>query len=55
MEMPVRVSGDTSAPVVTSRPDSEAAHALKTIAGQLAARVSMVTLEQKGAPTINVI
>jgi len=55
METSVRLSGDTGTPVVISRPDSDAARSLQTIAGQLAARISVVALEQKDAPTINVI
>jgi ATP-binding protein involved in chromosome partitioning len=55
METPVRLGGDTGQPVIISQPDSEAAKALKAIAGQVAARISVTALGQKGAPTINVI
>jgi ATP-binding protein involved in chromosome partitioning len=55
METPVRVGGDTGAPVVISKPDSEAAKALTSIAELVAARISVVALQQKDAPTINVI
>lgn len=55
MELSVRVGGDSGEPVVTSRPDSEAAKALKSIAEQVAARISVEALNQKNAPTINVV
>ncbi|MDI6769131.1 MAG: Mrp/NBP35 family ATP-binding protein [Anaerolineales bacterium] len=55
MESSVRVGGDTGEPVLFSKPDSEAAKALKAIAGQVAARVSVEAIAQKDAPTINVI
>jgi ATP-binding protein involved in chromosome partitioning len=55
MELSVRVGGDSGEPVVVSRPDSEAAKALQSIAEQVAARVSVEALNQKKAPTINVV
>lgn len=55
MESSVRIGGDTGEPVIVSKPDSEAAKALKAIAEQVAARVSVEALGQKDAPTINVI
>jgi ATP-binding protein involved in chromosome partitioning len=55
MESPVRLGGDTGQPVIISKPDSDAAKALKAIAEQVAARISVTALEQKDAPTINVI
>jgi len=55
MELNVRVAGDTGMPVVVSAPNSEAAKALKAIAGQVAARVSVEALTQKNAPTINIV
>jgi len=55
MEQSVRISGDTGEPVVSSRPDSDAAKALKSIAEQVAARVSVEALnESKKVPTINI-
>jgi len=54
METSVRVSGDSGKPVVASKPDSLAAQALKEIACQVAARVSVEALSQKAAPTIKV-
>ena len=38
MEQSVRIGGDTGKPVVASKPDSEAAKAFRSIAGQVAAR-----------------
>ncbi|MDP3185564.1 MAG: P-loop NTPase, partial [Anaerolineales bacterium] len=55
MESSVRVGGDTGEPVLLSKPDSEAAKALKAIAEQVAARVSVEAIMQNNAPTINVI
>jgi len=47
MESSVRVGGDTGEPVVASRPDSEAARALKSVAEQVAARISVEALAKK--------
>jgi ATP-binding protein involved in chromosome partitioning len=55
MDQLVRISSDTGEPVVVSRPDSAAAQALKSIAEQVAARVSVTALEQNNAPKINII
>jgi ATP-binding protein involved in chromosome partitioning len=55
MEQSVRIGGDTGEPVVASRPDSEAAKALKLIAEQVAARISVTALEQNNIPKINLI
>lgn len=55
MEQSVRISGDTGEPIVASRPDSAAAQALKSIAEQVAARVSVTALEQNNIPKINII
>ena len=54
MELTVRVGGDTGEPVIMSQPDSAAAQALKSIAEQVAARVSVEALNQKNAPTIKI-
>jgi ATP-binding protein involved in chromosome partitioning len=54
METAVRVGGDSGEPVVVSKPDSLAAQALKSIAGQVAARISVEAMSQKAAPTIKV-
>ena len=54
MEKSVRTGGDTGEPVVVSRPDSDAAIALKTIAGQVAARVSVEALNPKNMPVIKI-
>jgi ATP-binding protein involved in chromosome partitioning len=56
MEQSVRIGGDTGQPVVASHPESDSAKALKSIAEQLAARVSIEALsESKKVPTINVV
>jgi ATP-binding protein involved in chromosome partitioning len=55
MEQSVRIGGDTGEPVVASRPGSAAAQALKSIAEQVAARISVEALDQKKAPTINIV
>lgn len=55
MEQSVRIGGDTGEPIVASRPDSAAAQALKSIAEQVAARVSVTALEQNNIPKINII
>jgi ATP-binding protein involved in chromosome partitioning len=47
MDSTVRIGGDTGEPVVISKPDSEAAQALKSIAGQVAARISVEALSNK--------
>jgi ATP-binding protein involved in chromosome partitioning len=54
MESAVRVGGDTGQPIVISKPDSSAAKAFKSIAGQLAAKISVSALEEKKTPTIQV-
>jgi len=55
MESSVRVGGDTGQPIVVSNPQSAAAQALKSIAEQVAARVSIAALEKNNAPKINII
>jgi ATP-binding protein involved in chromosome partitioning len=56
MEQAVRISSDTGEPVVVSRPDSDSAKALRSIAEQVAARVSVEALnESRKIPTINVV
>jgi ATP-binding protein involved in chromosome partitioning len=56
MEQDVRIGSDTGVPVVVSHPESAAARALKSVAQQLAARVSIEALnESKKIPTINVV
>jgi ATP-binding protein involved in chromosome partitioning len=55
MESSVRQSGDNGKPVVASKPESEAAKALKGIAKQVAARISVEALERTSNPTINVV
>ncbi len=55
MEPSVRIGGDTGQPVIVSRPDSDSAKALRSLAEQVAARVSIEALSQKQTPTINVV
>ncbi|MDW8228087.1 MAG: Mrp/NBP35 family ATP-binding protein [Anaerolineales bacterium] len=56
MEPDVRIGGDTGQPVIIARPDSPAAQAMRAIAEQAAARISVEALSsQKQIPTINVV
>jgi ATP-binding protein involved in chromosome partitioning len=55
MESSVRIGGDTGQPIVVSKPDSVAALALKSIAEQVAARISISALEENNLPKINLI
>jgi ATP-binding protein involved in chromosome partitioning len=54
MEQSVRIGGDTGEPVVVSHPDSKAAQALRSVAEQVAARISIAALEHKDIPKINI-
>ncbi|MEZ4516322.1 MAG: Mrp/NBP35 family ATP-binding protein [Chloroflexota bacterium] len=47
MEANVRVGGDAGQPIVVAHPDSEAAQALRAIARDVAARVSVITLQNQ--------
>jgi len=56
MEPSVRIGGDTGEPVVASKPASESAKALKSVAERVAARVSVEALsDDRKSPTINVV
>jgi len=55
MEPSVRIGGDTGEPVVASRPGSDAAKALKSIAEQVAARVSIEAITGEKKPAINIV
>jgi ATP-binding protein involved in chromosome partitioning len=55
MESTVRVCGDAGTPLVASRPDSQAAKALRAIAEQVAARVSVEAVNAQQSPTIKVV
>ncbi len=48
----VRIGGDTGEPIVVAYPDSPAAEALRSIAKEVAARVSLLTLQQQAANLI---
>lgn len=47
MDANVRVGGDIGQPIVVAYPDSEAAQALRQIAREVAARVSVITLQNQ--------
>lgn len=48
----VRIGGDSGEPIVVAYPDSPAAEALRGIAKEVAARVSLLTLQQQAANII---
>jgi ATP-binding protein involved in chromosome partitioning len=52
LEEAIRVESDAGAPIVLSKPDSEGARAIRDIASQVAARVSVQSFRQ--LPVINV-
>jgi len=51
----VRVGGDTGSPIVVTMPESASARALRYVAENIAARLSVSALEQSGGVQINVI
>jgi ATP-binding protein involved in chromosome partitioning len=51
----VRIGGDSGKPVVVDKPESDAAIALRSVAEQVAARVSVAALSGDNAPTINIV
>ena len=55
MDPAVRVGGDTGAPVVVSNPDSAPARALRSLAEQVAARLSVTAIQGSAGPAINVV
>jgi ATP-binding protein involved in chromosome partitioning len=55
METSVRIGGDTGEPVVVNKPDTAAAKSLQTIAGQVAARISVVAIDRSNAPSIDIV
>jgi len=55
METLVRLSGDSGEPVVAARPESAAAIAFRSIAQQVAARISVEAMGQAPVPTIHVV
>jgi ATP-binding protein involved in chromosome partitioning len=55
MEQSVRIGSDTGVPVVTSIPLSKAAEAIKSIAEKVAARLSVISLQQNDIPKIKII
>lgn len=51
----VRIGGDQGSPIVATQPDSSAAGALRSVAEQLAARLSVAALQGRGGVPIQVI
>jgi len=47
LEIPLREGGDSGIPIVVAQPDSASAQALKKIAGQIAAKVSVAALRDR--------
>lgn len=47
LESEVRIGGDSGKPIVVSHPDSDAAQAIREISRQIAARVSVLTLNKQ--------
>ena len=54
MEQSVRIGSDSGEPIVASRLNSAAKNALKSIAEQVAARVSVITMEKNNASQNNI-
>jgi ATP-binding protein involved in chromosome partitioning len=55
MDPAVREGGDTGNPVILSQPDSPVAQAMKGIAEDLAAKVSMAAMQQENVVPINLV
>lgn len=55
MDPSVRVGGDTGEPVVVSNPESASARALRDLAEQVAARLSVTALQGSAGPAINIV
>ncbi|NCP86830.1 MAG: chromosome partitioning protein [Anaerolineae bacterium CG_4_9_14_3_um_filter_57_17] len=55
MNPKVRIGGDNGAPILVSDPQSDSAQALKALAENVAARVSVAALRGNDAPSINII
>jgi len=55
MDSEVRVGGDNGKPIIVSHPESATANALRDIAQQVAAKVSVAALGQDNALPINII
>jgi len=55
MDPDVRIGGDSGKPVLVAKPDSAAAQALKEIAQQVAARISVAALGGENALPINIV
>ena len=55
MDPAVRVGGDEGAPIVKTLPDSAAARAMRSVAEQIAARLSVEAVKSKGAVPIRMV
>jgi ATP-binding protein involved in chromosome partitioning len=55
MDPGVRAGGDQGTPIVISNPDAASAQALRSLAEQLAARLSVAALQGSGGVQINVV
>jgi ATP-binding protein involved in chromosome partitioning len=55
MDPAVRQGGDSGLPVVVSNPESPVAHALKTVAEDVAAKISVAAVQQDNFIPIDVI
>jgi ATP-binding protein involved in chromosome partitioning len=55
MDPAVRIGGDQGAPVVVTNPDSAPARAMRALAEQLAARLSVAALQGSGGVQINMV
>ncbi|HSH04989.1 MAG TPA: Mrp/NBP35 family ATP-binding protein [Anaerolineae bacterium] len=54
LDAKVRVGGDSGEPVVAAHPDSETSLALRKVAEKVAARISVLTLEQQSSNLISI-
>lgn len=54
MDATTRIAGDTGMPVVIGKSQSDSAIALKSVAGQVAARISIEAVIGSGQPTIDI-
>ena len=55
MDPNVRVGGDQGAPIVVTNPDSAPSRALRSLAEQIAARLSVAALQGSGGVKINIV
>ena len=55
MEPDVRIGGDTGQPVIVSKPKSQSAQVMLSIAEKVAARVSLTAISRGNAPVIQIV